>query len=295
MSIEVGSTVLITGLKSRPELNDTKGVVLSEQGLKGQRWVVELAADKSSLALKPTNLVLLLDEDGVGKQEATSDAGDAGGAGGAGGAGFAASIRARAVNYVTGLRPAAVDMMKMLNDAAPNRLGEVIAKHGKARVISVAGNAFAVAALVLYIAASTGFFVGVVAAAGTAYGAFMTRQGQEQLEKVGAMASGLAGRPVDKKLIGAAAAVVVAVFATRMLGGSGASGASSTTTQFAGAGMHDSSNGGGGGGSSGGVEDDGVAMTLQEAYLLGNVSACAVCLSLSLCLSVCLSRSLFTT
>ena len=60
IEIRVGVTVLIAGLKSRPELNDTKGVVRSQRG---ERWVVELAADNSSLALKPTNLVLLLDDD----------------------------------------------------------------------------------------------------------------------------------------------------------------------------------------------------------------------------------------
>lgn len=60
IEIRVGVTVLIAGLKSRPELNDTKGVVRSQRG---ERWVVELAADNSSLALKPANLVLLLDDD----------------------------------------------------------------------------------------------------------------------------------------------------------------------------------------------------------------------------------------
>lgn len=52
--IAVGCTVVIDGLKSKPELNGTRGVVLSAKG--EERWVVELEGDKSSLALKPANL-----------------------------------------------------------------------------------------------------------------------------------------------------------------------------------------------------------------------------------------------
>ena len=51
--IDIGSPVLIVGLKSRPELNGTRGVVRVR---KSDRWGVELAGDKSIISLHPKNL-----------------------------------------------------------------------------------------------------------------------------------------------------------------------------------------------------------------------------------------------
>ena len=136
---------------------------------------------------------------------------------------------------------------------------QVVSARGKHRVALVLGSAFAIAALVLYIAVSTGFVIGLLAAAAASYAAFITKQGKEQLEKVGAAASGILGHPVEKNMVGAVLVLLAAVTASRMLG------SSAPAAGFAGSGMP------GGGGGGGAVGDDGnnIAMTLQEAYLLG--------------------------
>jgi hypothetical protein len=49
----IGDVVGISGLKSRPELNGTRGTIVRQ---KGERWGVELPGNSGQIALKPTSI-----------------------------------------------------------------------------------------------------------------------------------------------------------------------------------------------------------------------------------------------
>ena len=57
-NVKVGSWVTIEGLVSRAALNGTKGTVLRKSP-NGERWIVKLAVDGTSLSLKPASLELV--------------------------------------------------------------------------------------------------------------------------------------------------------------------------------------------------------------------------------------------
>lgn len=54
-SFEIGATVVISGLKAKPELNGTRGTVVKKnEG--GDRWIVKCKATGVEIALKPASL-----------------------------------------------------------------------------------------------------------------------------------------------------------------------------------------------------------------------------------------------
>ena len=67
VTIQIGTTVRIHGLKSKPELNGKEGVVTAQ---KEARWVVQPSGEGfAPLALKETNLaVVVAQEDAAAKQ-----------------------------------------------------------------------------------------------------------------------------------------------------------------------------------------------------------------------------------
>ena len=69
--VKVGARVLITGLTSRPELNDTHGIVLSFDSDKGRFVVMPLSgASKDTMLIKLSNLTATEDAAGAAQQAA---------------------------------------------------------------------------------------------------------------------------------------------------------------------------------------------------------------------------------